>query len=78
MGKRKDRFSRKERKLARLTHLEDYLTTFLKTYSTPTERWPKVGEALEEVARERLLLSAEVVNEDGFPERERRQKMMGA
>lgn len=62
---RKDKLSNRERRLARMTHLEEYIAQFLRIYSSPTQRWLKLEEALEEVTRERLLLSAEL--DEDFP-----------
>jgi hypothetical protein len=47
-------------RLTQLTHMEEYITVFLKRMSSPTKRFPKMEEALEEVARERRILEAEV------------------
>ena len=72
---RKDKLTNRERMLARFAHLEEYLTQFLKVYSTPARRWPAISEALEEVGRERMLLQAEM--EEGFPRGVRRTKTGG-
>lgn len=72
---RKDKLTNRERMLARFTHLEEYITQFLKVYSTPARRWPGLLDALEEVGRERMLLQAEM--EEGFPKGIRRNKTGG-
>lgn len=54
---RKDKVTNTERELMRLTYLEKYLADFIKNYSRPTRRYDKLNEALEEVGRERMLLS---------------------
>ncbi len=59
MAGRKDRYTERERLLARLTYFEEFMKRFLKQYSKPTRRWPGVEGALEEVARVRLLMITE-------------------
>jgi len=51
--------SRRDRQLAAFTHMEQYIDTFLRRWRTPTRSLDTLTEALEEVARERLLLQAE-------------------
>ncbi len=62
---RKDRMTGLERELMYVTALEDRMERFLKVYSRPTRRYDKLREALEEVARERLLLREKVREERG-------------
>lgn len=61
---RKGASGSREWRLSALTHMEEYMANFLRRMSSPTKRYPKVEEAREEVAREKLLLSAEL---DGAP-----------
>lgn len=62
---RKDRMTSLERELMYVTALEDRMERFLKVYSRPTRRYDKTREALEEVARTRLLLREKVQQERG-------------
>lgn len=63
---RKDRMSSLERELMYLTAIEDRVERFLRVYSKPTRRYARLTEALEEVARERMILRERVKQDRGL------------
>lgn len=59
-------------RLARLTHMEEYMHQFIRQLDRPSMRFPKMIEAMEEVSQYRELLSLEL---SGDVPRIRRGKM---
>jgi len=58
----KDKLSTKERRLARIMYLEESLQRFIKTYSSPSQRWIDLEKGLAELTREKLLIVGSLEN----------------
>lgn len=54
-----------ERRLIAFTHMEDYLTTFIDRWNSPSARLTALSAGLEEVTAVRMVMMAERM--DGVP-----------